>query len=115
MHKIVAFLVECAIVITTLVCTAFIIHVIVTGKAFGHSWYPADCCHEQDCAEVLSSTSSWIGAPGNALVPPEWVVTTKFGSGVVPADIKRRPSPDGRAHACIVAGKVICIFLPTEG
>lgn len=79
--------------------------------------YPLECCSGQDCApvdkvETVSgpALASMFG-PGEAL-PPLMVVTTRHGSVVVPANFKHRESKDGRMHACILNGRLICLFMP---
>jgi hypothetical protein len=40
------------------------------------------------------------------------VVTTEHGTKPVPRTLTPRESPDGRMHACIYQGNVICLFMP---
>jgi hypothetical protein len=84
-----------------------------------HDWYPMECCHEQDCAPVISATSE-VEATADALMPAQLVVTTKFGTVAVPHGFERKPSPDGRMHACIRKDGngdlwLICFFVPAQG
>ena len=85
-----------------------------------HDWYPIECCSGMDCApvdkvEIISgqhAIASMFAPPANASVPSSMVVTTKHGTVVVPQNFKMRESPDGQAHACIVKGRLVCLFMP---
>lgn len=73
-----------------------------------HEWYPLECCSGQDCAPVTAV--SFVAAdPGE---PPVMVVTTEHGTKPVPKNLTPRESRDGRMHACIYQGSLICLFLP---
>ena len=64
-------------------------------KAFGHSFYDAACCSDNDCALVEQVEPTATG---------EWW-TTAHGRVFVPNDFKpRRVAPDMRMHACMTAG-----------
>lgn len=81
--------------------------------ARAHDWYPLECCSQVDCAPVdwvtMSQTSGFL--PGTPL-ESSMVVSTKHGMAIVPLELQRRESKDGRMHACIRDGRVICIFVP---
>lgn len=81
--------------------------------AMAHSWYPMECCHEMDCAPAKVEIVRPMAA-GMSLspLPTAMLVTTPHGSIIVPADFKSKDSPDGQAHACILNGKLICLWLP---
>lgn len=86
---------------------------VLAAPLLAHDWYPMECCSVKDCAPVESATSESPAFFGMAaLLPPIMVVTTKHGTAVVPYDMTHRPSPDGRMHACIVNGRLICLFMP---
>jgi len=80
--------------------------------ARAHSWYPVECCHQQDCAEVTEV--SFVAADPEKM--PLMVVTTVHGTATVAPTAKRYPSKDARMHACLTLGKNIkdvrCLFLP---
>jgi hypothetical protein len=57
----------------------------------GHDWYPMECCHQMDCAPVESADYTTAVASGDI---PQWVVTTRHGSAVVPQNIPLRESKD---------------------
>jgi hypothetical protein len=73
--------------------------------------YDAECCSGMDCAPVLKAESSALYT-AHSLVPPTLTVTTIHGTAEVPANMKRRESKDHRMHACIVAGQLICLYMP---
>jgi hypothetical protein len=80
----------------------------VAAPAGAHEWYPIECCSGYDCAPVEQTKIS-DGA--------ELVVTSKHGTGVVPATMLRRESKDNRMHVCMRPSsdgqmRVICVFLP---
>ena len=83
----------------------------IIQRAHAHSFYDADCCNGIDCAPVEKAESSVLIIAG-ALLPSVLTVTTMHGTADVPPNMTPRPSPDGRMHACIRQGKVICIYLP---
>jgi hypothetical protein len=72
-----------------------------------HDWktrHGMSCCDDKDCAP----TTAWQDMDGN------WFV--RSGGETHPVDplaILPIPSPDGRSHACILGGRVIC-FVPGE-
>jgi hypothetical protein len=79
--------------------------------AAAHSWYPLECCHDQDCAPV-DRVQSLPNLDG-------FYVTTALGSALVPATFPKRESKDGRMHVCLRKqpnGKmrVLCLFVPPE-
>src|SRR4051812_21801079 len=89
---------------------------VVSSPAFSHDWYPHECCHDRDCAVV--SQAAWVApaSGGQRLL----VVTTELGTAVVPNELPRRNSNDGRMHACFQHAPsdpfgdfaVICLFIP---
>lgn len=82
----------------------------ITTPASVYDWYPIECCHGMDCApvekvEMLEGTSL--------------VVTSRHGTGVVPATMLRRESKDSRMHVCMRPSnsggmRIICVFLPPQ-
>src|SRR5215831_21297535 len=84
------------------------------SPVIAHEWYPMECCHGRDCAPV-ESVETLAPASTNGLAT--LVVTTKFGTAVVPADFPRRESKDNRMHACMRQGAtgrihLLCFFVP---
>jgi len=67
-----------------------------------------------DCAPVLSVQT----LPAvNAATSPAMIVTTKYGSVVVPWEFPRRESKDSQMHACMKQGAtgkmhLLCLFIP---
>ena len=62
------------------------------------------CCHGRDCAPA----TAWQDMEGN------WFTRRDGQTYSVPAHtVLPIPSPDGRSHACIIGGTVIC-FVPGE-
>ncbi len=97
---------------------------VAATPAVAHDWYPIECCHALDCAVVekvemtpAPGFSGLIGQPAYAAAIGEMVVTTKFGTVVVPANFPRRLSKDGQMHACMRKTgegnmRLLCIFMP---
>jgi hypothetical protein len=80
------------------------------SPASAHDWYPIECCHGMDCAPVERVEMQ----EGSSLV-----VTSKHGTGVVPATMPRRESKDHRMHVCMRPAnpsgmRIICVFLPPQ-
>jgi hypothetical protein len=81
---------------------------IMPAPAGAHDWYPIECCSGYDCAPVDQAELQ----EGDTLV-----VTSKHGTGIVPAAMTRRESKDHRMHVCMRKSwdgqmRVICVFLP---
>jgi hypothetical protein len=82
----------------------------VATPASAHDWYPIECCHGMDCAPVDKVEMQG----GTSLV-----VTSRHGTGVVPATMPRRESKDSRMHVCMRPSssggmRIICVFLPPQ-
>lgn len=98
---------------------------IVMGLAvagYAHSFYPYECCHDRDCAPVLSSRN--ISSPDpTKLGATEFTIEvelTKDGQkykqimvGVTTPRTRLYDSPDGKTHACVYPNHTIsCLFVP---
>ena len=80
------------------------------GRA--HSWYPRECCSENDCAPV-ESFEPRTGPRGQRY----WSITSKVGKALVKQDFPLRRSLDSRWHVCIRFDEfgrsdVVCLFAP---
>ncbi len=107
-----------------MLCMAAVLLFLAVAAASAHDFYPIECCSGYDCAPVdkaeMTSPTYVAPAEANALAPgeptvfgmPVLIVTTRHGSAPVPEGMPRRLSPDGRMHACIVRGKVLCLWVP---
>jgi hypothetical protein len=107
--------------VTRVIATFAVLVALMTlaHRAKAHDFYDPECCSGMDCApvekvEVLpsNSISSMLVPPAQASVPSIMVVTTKHGTAAVPANMKMRASPDGKMHACIIHGRLICLYMP---
>lgn len=90
------------------VALALLIVGALSRPARSHSWYDADCCSDRDCEPVGAIT--FVASDPKSV--PVMVVTTSFGTKPVTPETKIRESKDGRMHACIYQGKLICLYLP---
>lgn len=86
--------------------------VLASTPITAHSWYPLECCHDQDCTPV---DNAWLER-GPAKTP-EWHVKSKFGTVVIPANFPIRDSMDGHMHICMVRDEIghrhpLCFFVP---
>jgi hypothetical protein len=92
-------------------------------RALAHDWYPTECCGGIDCAPAsmttVASAAYLMGIGGEKSSPFTTTVTVDlpYMAGgrqtvIVPPDFPQRESKDGRMHACIVAGKLRCLFMP---
>jgi hypothetical protein len=84
----------------------------LTELAEAHSWYPAECCHDQDCVPVDSVRSVSVAGGGQALI-----VRSKLGGVLIAPEFPRRDSKDGRMHICMGPDglgnyHVYCLFVP---
>ena len=91
----------------TFVCSLTVAQLIVS-PAGAHSWYPKECCHNDDCHPV----------------PCGELTTTRYGlswKGVaVFSEPMIRFSPDGACHVCgmwqqqstILPYLPLCVFVP---
>jgi hypothetical protein len=84
------------------------------GSAKAHGWYPQECCHDRDCAVVISFEYSKGRLP---------TVTTPRGTVEIPPGFPIRLSQDNDAHACFEYGeydepfggwRLLCLFLPAN-
>lgn len=101
--------------ITRLLKTALAVVIIVflfaLSGVFAHSFYPWECCSDQDCypipvAEVRATPGGWLIVSEGLTIP--------FSAA--------RPSPDGRFHICrhgsgkgktiVLPGKPPCFWAP---
>jgi hypothetical protein len=93
---------------------AIALSLLALSAALAHEWYPMECCHGLDCAPVEGvQTLAPAGMHGLATL----LITTKYGTAVVPADFPRRASKDNRMHACMrqsATGRMhlLCFFVP---
>lgn len=93
---------------------AIALSLAIHPPAVAHEWYPMECCHGRDCAPV-ESVEALAPASTNGLAT--LVVTTQYGTAIVPADFPRRESKDNRMHACMRQGAtgrihLLCFFVP---
>jgi hypothetical protein len=105
-----------AIIATFVVLAAWM---TLAHRAKAHSWYDPECCSGMDCAAVdkvevmpTSSIASMLAPPAQASPPSIMFVTTKHGTAQVPHNMQFRASKDGQMHACIIHGRLICLYMP---
>jgi hypothetical protein len=84
---------------------AISIPLLFTTQAVAHDWYPAECCHEYDCAKITQELK----------VPGGYMITTKNGTTFFPEKFGIMPSRDGDDHACMRLNREnkmspICLF-----
>lgn len=74
----------------------FYVFLFATYQAKAHSWYPQDCCSEQDCAPA--SSMFFDNKTGDL------IFTSKHGTGILKwVDRKKiRPSEDDQWHVCLL-------------
>lgn len=81
---------------------------LALSRAHAHSWYPPQCCNDNDCRKVDRIDT----LPNGDLV-------MHFGSHevAVPRSFEKQPSRDENAHVCVyrtISGRWAprCVFLP---
>ncbi|MCA0401065.1 MAG: hypothetical protein LCH38_09645 [Proteobacteria bacterium] len=89
---------------------AFALLFALPGVALAHSWYPYECCSDNDCFPV--AVENVKNAPGG------WVLE----DGTFIRYQEARASPDGKYHVCrhnngkgaliSVYGKAACFWAP---
>lgn len=86
-----------------------VVQVFLPLKARAHDIYMdwktqngVSCCHDRDCAPA----TAWTDMAGNLYVRQNGQTYT-----VHPDAVLKIPSPDGRSHACIIGGYVICAVI----
>ena len=84
------------------------IHVDPDGAAV--AWYPAECCHNEDCRPVASIKQALTGM---------WMTTIDGYTVLIGPSDPRRRSLDMRWHICVAPAemddpgpKVMCVFEP---
>jgi hypothetical protein len=89
---------------TLLFATLFLIIIALTlvMRAEAHSWYPPECCSNRDCA------------PATKLDMQKKMATTSQGTGAIDDATSIRDSKDSQNHACIIKGRVVCLFLAPQ-
>ena len=88
-----------------------VVNVFLPLKARAHDIYMdwktrsgVSCCHDKDCAPAVT----WTDNEGRVFVRQNGQTYFVPETAILPI-----PSPDGRSHACIIGGTVIC-FVPGE-
>lgn len=77
--------------------------------AWAHSFYPWECCHDQDC---------WpMGLDADAREPEPTATATgwRLHDGIVIPFSETRPSPDGRFHVCRGGGRLLGPVIAPSG
>lgn len=91
--------------------TGLFMTVISQEAAYGHSWYPNECCSEGDCSPA---DALFIDSHGDT------IVTAGMSRLIVPHGFHFRPSPDNRIHICFSRSRtedvtpVYCVFVPGQ-
>ena len=83
---------------------------IIATAAFGHSWYPWECCSDNDCAPLPRETVSEV--QGGWKLPDGRFVAYK----------QAKMSPDGDFHLCESKWQdeprdrtILCFYAPVGG
>jgi len=75
-----------------LICLLATALMLVTGAATAHSWYPQECCHDNDCRPVPCAELSYHGKD------VVWRKHIYFSGSTI------RESRDGSCHVCVKEG-----------
>lgn len=74
------------------------------SSALAHSWYPIECCSEQDCRELDETKGETV---------TETVSGWQLWDGRTVIRQRARPSPDKKFHLCETRSKnILCFFAP---
>lgn len=104
---------------------------LIATPVLAHSWYPAECCSDQDCHEIPdtavreeSDGSYTVLASGERFYPPgsqKMVEGYSPEGGAQPMRARTfKWSKDGSYHRCTPAGQdgsswTFCLFIPQPG
>ena len=91
-----------------LICLLAAAFTLVTGAASAHSWYPQECCHDNDCQPVPCAELSYHDKD------VVWRKHIYFSGPMI------RESKDGSCHVCVKEGLSagiipylpLCVFVP---
>ena len=85
--------------------------IMALSPVLAHSWYEWECCAGNDCAPIPDHAVRPVkGGYAVTIQPGEHpMVKDKPISGFI-AYADARQSQDGKAHACIVAGALKCLY-----
>jgi hypothetical protein len=104
-------------IVLILIMVYWIGSLLLSGEALSHEaptgWsYPHSCCSNQDCRQDDNAVR---------VVKGGWEIV-QTGEFVAHNDARRKDSPDGLVHICMVAGDfesenahMICLFTPPMG
>lgn len=84
----------------TILATAF--GLALCTFAYAHSWYPIECCSENDCHRMTVAAKE----RGDLWVLPDGRVWPKK---------QARMSPDEDFHVCEIGQRIICFYAPVGG
>jgi len=78
---------------------------LIGAEALAHSWYPAWCCSDHDCRELVEAKGEIVAETREG-----W----KLWDGRLIARPYAKPSPDGKFHICEepTTKAIICFFAP---
>lgn len=96
---------------------AAVLAISLTTPAWDHSWYPMECCHENDCAPVdkVERVEEWKGMwmttkHGTVWVPDAFEAHWRWKDGKVDGEKIYTTPPKDEAqglHVCMVGGYTI--------
>jgi hypothetical protein len=91
-------------------CGKVCISVIAAGwligpPALAHGWYPAWCCSDHDCRELMDASGETVAETSDG-----W----RLWDGRIIARRYAKPSPDAKFHICEepTTKAIICFFAP---
>lgn len=82
--------------------------------------YDLDCCSTRDCAPVRGGAVREVAGGYQVTILPGTHPMVRAGAPAVSAfvahgDARIRVSGDDARHACVIAGRVLCIYVPPGG
>jgi len=78
---------------------------VLAGTAYAHDWYPAWCCDEHDCRELIEARGETVTETAEG-----W----RLWDGRLVGREYAKASPDAKFHLCEEATTraIICFFAP---
>jgi hypothetical protein len=88
-----------------------VLWLLSTTGARAHSWYPWECCSDNDCAPIALQETPREEKGGFTLIDGRHISYKEV-----------RPSPDGQWHLCeqkwpanVRERKILCVYAPIGG
>lgn len=100
---------------TALLIAAHLLASPIAAPADAHDWYDRECCHAQDCQPIPTAAIRWSAYGYIVTLTPQIHRQVKRSDGWLVRFPDVRRSLDGRWHACVRNGALVCLYGPPAG